>query len=249
MKKAETPSLTYSPRNAWDVYTTATQKRQMDALVKRYMDFLSNCKTERETVAYVQKRLQEAGFSEDFKKNTVFRNLRGKAIFAAMRYTLGPSPYGYKGLGDIYVFVFFGLVSVLGGYFIVSHTLYWRILLPAVAIGAFSTAVLNVNNIRDMKTDAATRITTPLKIGLKWARVYQTALIATGWAAMTAYSCLRMYDLWHYLFVITLPLFIIHLKGVWTREGKELDGMLPLLVMATFLFALCAGLGFVVFLF
>ena len=85
MKKAETPSLTYSPRNAWDVYTTATQKRQMDALVKRYMDFLSNCKTERETVAYVQKRLQEAGFSEDFKKNTVFRNLRGKAIFAARK--------------------------------------------------------------------------------------------------------------------------------------------------------------------
>ena len=75
MKKAETPSLTYSPRNAWDVYTTAIQKRQMDALVKRYMDFLSNCKTERETVAYVQKRLQEAGFSEDFKKNAVFRNL------------------------------------------------------------------------------------------------------------------------------------------------------------------------------
>ena len=85
MKKAETPSLTYSPRNAWDVYTTATQKRQMDALVKRYMDFLSNCKTERETVAYVQKRLQEVGFSEDFKKNTVFRNLRGKAIFAARK--------------------------------------------------------------------------------------------------------------------------------------------------------------------
>lgn len=85
MKKAETPSLTYSPRNAWDVYTTATQKRQMDALVKRYMDFLSNCKTERETVAYVQKRLQEAGFSEDFKKNTLFRNLRGKAIFAARK--------------------------------------------------------------------------------------------------------------------------------------------------------------------
>ena len=85
MKKAETPSLTYSPRNAWDVYTTATQKRQMDALVKRYIDFLSHCKTERETVAYVQKRLQEAGFSEDFKKNSVFRNLRGKAIFAARK--------------------------------------------------------------------------------------------------------------------------------------------------------------------
>ena len=86
MKKAETPSLTYSPRNAWDVYTTATQKRQMDALVKRYMDFLSNCKTERETVAYVQKRLQEAGFSEDFKKNTVFRNLRGKEEKFLRRY-------------------------------------------------------------------------------------------------------------------------------------------------------------------
>ena len=152
------------------------------------------------------------------------------------------------GLGDLYVFLFFGIVSVMGAYFVASHAMFWKMLLPASCIGAFSVAVLNVNNIRDMSTDAATRVTIPLKIGEKWAKVYQTGLIVAGWVCMIAYSLLRIYDIWHYLFVLTLPLFIAHLSGVWKRSGNALDPMLPLLVMSTFLFSLLAGFGYTVFL-
>ena len=70
------------------------------------------------------------------------------AIMGAMKYTLGRNPYGYRGLGDVYVSLFFGLVAVLGSYFVASHTLFWRLLLPGAAVGFFSMGVLNVNNIR-----------------------------------------------------------------------------------------------------
>ena len=176
--------------------------------------------------------------------------LGAAAIWAAMHYTLGDNPYGYRGLGDLFVFLFFGIATVCGGYFLCAHEFpSWILLLPATAIGCFSVAVLNVNNIRDMKTDAATRVTVAMKLGGRSARIYQTALIVLGWAAMLAYCALRIYSIWHYLFVLTLPLFVLHLRGVWTRDGRALDPMLPLLVMSSFLFSLLAGLGFVVFLF
>ena len=166
------------------------------------------------------------------------------AIMGAMKYTLGRNPYGYRGLGDVYVFLFFGLVAVMGGYFVASHTLFWRLLLPGAAVGCFSVGVLNVNNIRDMETDAANRVTVAIRLGERKAKIYQTILIVLGWILMLAYCQLRMFSWWHYLFVITLPLFILHLRGVWKRKGKHLDPMLPLLVMSTFLFCLLAGVGF-----
>ncbi len=176
--------------------------------------------------------------------------LGAAAIGGAIKYTLGKNPYGYRGLGDISVFIFFGLVSVLGSYFVAAHTiLSWIIVLPAVALGCFCVAVLNVNNIRDMKTDAGIRVTTPLKVGLKRARIYQTVLIVAGWLCLIAFNLMRFPDIWHWLFVVTLPLFIKHLMGVWTRTDKDLDPMLPLLVMATFILSLLFGLGYLVFLF
>ena len=171
------------------------------------------------------------------------------AIMGAMKYTLGRNPYGYRGLGDFYVFLFFGLVAVLGSYFVASHTLFWRLLLPGAAVGCFSVGVLNVNNIRDMETDAANRVTVAIRLGERKAKVYQTVLIVLGWIFMLAYCQLRMFSWWHYLFVLTLPLFILHLRGVWTRSGKKLDPMLPLLVMSTFFFCLLAGIGFCAHLF
>lgn len=172
------------------------------------------------------------------------------AIRSAIKYTLGKNPYGYRGLGDLYVFLFFGLVSVFGSYFVASHDLgNWRILLPAAAIGCFSVGVLNVNNIRDMKTDALTRTTTPVRIGSRAAKVYHTSLLCLGWALMLSFSMMTVFDPWLYLYVLTLPLFIIHLAGVWKRDDKALDPMLPLLVMSTFLFSLLAGVGYLAFLF
>ena len=171
------------------------------------------------------------------------------AIMGAMKYTLGRNPYGYRGLGDVYVFLFFGLVAVLGAYFVVSHTLFWRLLLPGAAIGCFSVGVLNVNNIRDMETDAANRVTVAIRLGERRAKAYQTVLIVLGWILMLVYCQLRMFSWWHYLFVATLPLYVLHLCGVWKRTGKALDPMLPLLVISTFLFCLLAGIGFCVHLF
>jgi len=175
--------------------------------------------------------------------------LGAAAIIAAMRYTLGRNPYGYRGLGDVFVFLFFGLVSVMGAYFVAAREISsWTLVLPASAIGFFSMGVLNVNNIRDMKTDAENRVTVAIKLGAKRARIYQTVLIILGWACMIAYCLLKFQDPWHYLFVLTLPLFIKHLKGIWSLEGKALDKMLPLLVISSFLFALLAGIGFTIFL-
>ena len=177
--------------------------------------------------------------------------LGAAAIAGAMKYTLGRNPYGYRAKGDIYVFLFFGLVSVLGAYFVCTQGLglHWKLLLPAAGVGFFSVGVLNVNNTRDAKTDAVNRVTVAIKLGPKKARIYQTVLIGLGWACMTAYCLLCWPSWWHWVWVITLPLYIRHLKGIWTLEDEKLDPMLPLLVISTFALCLLMGLGFCAYLF
>lgn len=165
------------------------------------------------------------------------------AIWAAMHYTLGDNPYGYRGLGDIFVFVFFGLVSVLGAGFVCSHTVRPLWILPSAAMGCWSIGVLNVNNIRDMKTDAATRVTVALKLGLGRARVYQVILVSAGWILMLVFSVLDAASPLQYVFLATLPLFVLHLRGVLTRVERSLDPMLPMLVMSTFATAVLFALG------
>ena len=171
--------------------------------------------------------------------------LGAAAIWAAMHYTLGKKPYGYRGLGDIFVFIFFGLVPVTGGYFVCAHTINPATLIAGAAIGLFSVGVLNVNNIRDMKSDAGTRVTVPLKLGEHRAKVYHTILITGGWVLMLLFTILFTSGWTPYLYIITLPLYAKHLAGVWKRSGKELDPMLPMLVISTFIFALLAGTGFI----
>ena len=171
-----------------------------------------------------------------------FLALGAAAVWAAMHYTLGKHPYGYRGLGDVFVFIFFGLATVCGGYFLTCLAWDWSILLPASAIGCFSVAVLNVNNIRDMKSDAETRTTVALKLGLRRARIYQTVLIAAGWVLMTVYAVQNAQGWVSFMYVVSLPGFLTHLRGVWTREDRALDPMLPLLVVSTFTFALFAGI-------
>ena len=195
------------------------------------------------------------------------------AIWAAMKYTLGKNPYGYRGLGDIFVFIFFGLVSVLGAYFVCAHRIdRWELVLPAAGIGFFSVGVLNINNIRDMRTDAVNRVTMALRLGLKGARIYQTVLIFLGWAALICFAVLMPSAgiagfvegagaggvggvgagvpcvasaagvagvlILRWAFLLVLPMFIVHLRGVWTATDRALDRYFPLLVMGTFLLAL-----------
>lgn len=180
-------------------------------------------------------------------KSIIFFGLGIAAIWSAMHYTLGRKPYGYRGLGDIFVLIFFGFATVAGGYFICSNNFeLLPVLLPAFSIGTFSVAVLNVNNIRDMATDAATRTTVAIRLGERKARIYQTVLIASGWAGMIAYCLIFSPSPWTWLFVLTAPLYALHLRGVWTKKEQALDPMLPLLVMSTFAFAVLAGVGMMI---
>ena len=175
--------------------------------------------------------------------------LGAAAIMGAMKYTLGRNPYGYRGFGDIFVFIFFGIVSVRGAYFVCAHTIpSWLMALPAASIGFFSVGVLNINNIRDMDTDATNRVTVAIRLGVHRSRIYQTILTVLGWVCIAAFFCCRFFDWVHFLFVLTLPLYVIDLKIVWTEEGRALDRALPILVMSTFALSLLAGLGYVLFL-
>jgi len=163
--------------------------------------------------------------------------LGAAAIWAATHYTLGKNPYGYRGLGDIFVFIFFGLVSVLGSYFVIAHTLVpeaW-LLCPAAGVGLLSVAVLNVNNIRDMASDEGLRKTIPLRIGRRAAQWYQTVLVLGG-AALLCVPCFRWW------LCVPVAGIAVHLWMVWSRKGKRLDPALPILVISTFLLALMYGL-------
>lgn len=167
--------------------------------------------------------------------------LGAAANWAATHYTLGKKPYGYIGLGDLFVFLFFGWVSVLGSFFVLVHDNHWYYLFPASGIGLLSVAVLNVNNIRDMAGDEGIRKTIPLRIGMRRAKVYQTVLVTLGWLLMAASYYGNPAFSW--LILCTLPLFVWHIVGVWRREGRRLDPMLPLLVMSTFLLSLLYSIG------
>ena len=190
----------------------------------------------------------QVSFGSLFKTESIcLEALGAAAIVGAMKYTLGKNPYGYKGLGDVFVFIFFGLVSVLGGYYVAARELPpILMLLPAAAIGLFSVGVLNVNNTRDMKTDAVNRVTVAIRLGLRGARIYQTVLIAMGWVLMVTFCLLYKPDPGHFLFLAVAPLHMVHLRGVWTRTEKALDPMLPLLV-STFILSILAGAGFLIF--
>lgn len=191
----------------------------------------------------------QVSFGSLFKTESIcLEALGAAAIVGAMKYTLGKNPYGYRGLGDVFVFIFFGLVSVLGGYYVAARELPSLImLLPASAIGCFSVGVLNVNNIRDMKTDAVNRVTVAIKLGMKGARIYQTILVTLGWALILVFCTVYDFAPGHFLFIITLPLYIKHLQGVWTRSERALDPMLPMLVISTFFLSILAGAGFLIF--
>lgn len=191
----------------------------------------------------------QVSFGSLFKTESIcLEALGAAAIVGAMKYTLGKNPYGYRGLGDVFVFIFFGLVSVLGGYYVAARELPPLImLLPASAIGCFSVGVLNVNNIRDMKTDAVNRVTVAIKLGMKGARIYQTILVTLGWALILVFCAVYDFAPGHYIFIITLPLYIKHLQGVWTRSERALDPMLPMLVISTFFLSILSGAGFLIF--
>lgn len=180
-------------------------------------------------------------FSRD---GLIMLGLGGAAIIAAIKYTVGKNAYGYHGLGDIFVFLFFGLLSVIGSYFVIAHEIQPALFLPASAIGLLSAGVLNLNNMRDIENDRLCgKRTIPVMIGLHKAKLYHAALIAGAVVCMSIYMLLRGQAALHFIFLLTLPLLMLHLKKVIRGKGRELDPQLKVLSLTTLLFALLSGFG------
>ncbi len=167
------------------------------------------------------------------------------AIGAAIKYTAGSKPYGYSGYGDVFVFLFFGLASVLGSYFLISGKWDTLILLPATAMGCLSTAVLNLNNMRDHENDALSgKRTLVVKRGVRWAKRYHLFLITASVMAGLTYMLIEFHSPYQLLFLITLPLFVMHLHGVFHNHlPEQLDPYLKKLALTSLLFALSFGIG------
>jgi len=170
------------------------------------------------------------------------------AIWAAINYTAGSKPYGYAGLGDVSVFLFFGIVGVCGTYFLQTRTLPLAVLLPAAALGCFATAVLNVNNIRDIVSDKlAGKITVPVRLGPQHARRYHWLLLVLGVGAAVVYVTLTYHSPWQWLFVLSLPLFLFNGRQVWARqESMKIDPLLKQMALSTLVFTLLFGIGQIV---
>ncbi|OIQ18666.1 MAG: 1,4-dihydroxy-2-naphthoate octaprenyltransferase [Flavobacterium sp. MedPE-SWcel] len=170
------------------------------------------------------------------------------AIVAAIKYTVGNSAYGYRGLGDLFVFIFFGLVSVLGCYFLFAKTLDVLVILPAIAIGLLSVAVLNLNNMRDQVSDAMSgKNTLVVKLGAKKAKLYHYSVIVIALSLTLLFAILSNFEALQYLFLIAYIPFLIHLKTVVNNKvPKELDPELKKVALSTFLLSvlLCIVLQF-----
>jgi 1,4-dihydroxy-2-naphthoate octaprenyltransferase len=180
-----------------------------------------------------------------FTNMLLFGVLGLAAIAAAIKYTVGKNPYGYRGLGDIFVFIFFGLVGVIGTYFLHTQTFRWDILLPASAIGLLSTGVLNMNNMRDYEADKnAGKTTIVVTMGVKKAAYYQLFLVAGAGLLAVIYTLLNYHSVWQWLFVLSFPILFLNLKKVFTyKDALQLYPELPRLSMASLVFALTFGIG------
>jgi 1,4-dihydroxy-2-naphthoate octaprenyltransferase len=166
------------------------------------------------------------------------------AMGAAVKYTMGKNPYGYAGMGDIFVFLFFGWLGVLGSYFLNTHTLNLNLLLPASSIGLFTTAVLNINNMRDHLADAKSgKNTLVVKIGIEKAKDYHRALIFTG-ILLAITFVFPSTNYFHYMFVITIPIFVGFVQSIRKRNDFEnFDPFLKKQAIATFLFTILFVVG------
>lgn len=184
----------------------------------------------------------------DWKLLLLFFGLGTGAIVAAIKYTMGKNPYGYKGLGDIFVFIFFGLVGVMGTYYLHTHWMEISLFYPAAAIGLLSTGVLNINNLRDIETDAKTgKNTLAVKQGIRFAKNYHMALIAVALLFALAYTLTEYYSHWQWLFLASVPLLVKNVIRVYKNSDSEvLNKELKNLALATFFFALTFGIGLVI---
>lgn len=184
-------------------------------------------------------------FGFDWKAFLFFLAVGLGAIVAAVAYTAGKRPYGYIGLGDLSVFIFFGIVGVVGSNYLFTKSFHLDLLLPALSCGLFSVGVLNINNIRDIESDKkAGKFSVPVRIGRSAAVNYHTFIILLGVISAAVYSFINYISPLQFLFVVMLPLFGVNIKAVKNKtESEDLDPYLKQLALSTMLFVILFGIG------
>lgn len=169
------------------------------------------------------------------------------AILAAITYTIGKKAYGYSGLGDLFVFIFFGIVGVMGSCYLQSAELLMINLLPASAIGLLSVAVLNLNNMRDHINDkASNKNTLVVKMGFKKAKNYHLFLIIIPVLLLLSFSLLNWNSWVELIYLLPTPILLIHLLKVKRTElPHKLDLELKKVALSTFFISLLFFVGVV----
>jgi 1,4-dihydroxy-2-naphthoate polyprenyltransferase len=179
----------------------------------------------------------------------LFLFLGGLSVYAALKYTMGDSPYGYRALGDVFVFIFFGLLSTIGSYVLYTQTIDHVVILPAIALGFLSVGVLNLNNMRDINSDInAGKITLAVKLGLSRAQNYHFFLVGGAMLITVLFSLLYYVEPYNFLYLLSfipLTLHIIKIKNA--KHHDDFDGQLKVLALSTFFYALLLGIGYLLY--
>ncbi|WP_316929598.1 1,4-dihydroxy-2-naphthoate octaprenyltransferase [Arenibacter certesii] len=184
--------------------------------------------------------------TENLKYILIFGLLGGFGIWAAIKYTVGDSAYGYKGLGDVFVFLFFGLIGVMGSMFLYTKSIYISSVFPAVTIGLLSVGVLNLNNLRDYESDKlANKNTVIVKMGIRNGKIYHILLIVLSFVCMLIYTILH-YEKWKNVLHLLafIPIFIHLVKMLGVKNTVLLDPELKKLALSTFLVAILFYISF-----
>lgn len=183
----------------------------------------------------------------DYNGFLFFLGLGFLAILAAIFYTMGKRPYGYRAMGDLFVFLFFGLVGVGGSFYLNSGTIFKELFLPAASIGFFSVAVLNMNNMRDHVNDKANnKNTLVVVLGFEKARWYHTFLVVGGIISVSFFIFKNYQSPQNLVFLLVFPFYILNLIRVWkVTDPKDLDPELKKLALSTFLFSILFGISII----
>lgn len=186
---------------------------------------------------------------DQWMKGLMFFILGLGAIAAAINYTVGKSPYGYSGWGDLFVLMFFGFVGVLGSYFLLSGQLTPWLILPAISTGLFSVAVLNLNNIRDIESDRKNgKFSIPVRLGRTRAVIYHYLLLVLGMVSAITYVIFEGTAWYSWAFLLVVPLLIVNARAVSVKkEASDLDPYLKQMAISTLFFVLLFGFGQVQF--
>jgi 1,4-dihydroxy-2-naphthoate octaprenyltransferase len=189
-------------------------------------------------------------FKESYLLYSLFFLMLGiVAIASAIRYTVGKGAYGYRGFGDLFVFIFFGMVSTFGVYFMFSKNMDWLLLLPATAIGFLSVGVLNLNNMRDEESDRkAGKNTIVVKMGGENAKKYHFFLVISAMVLVLLFAFLTNFHFDQYIFVVAYFPLISHLITVYKNKNpKLLDPELKKLAISTFILSILLSLSLIFF--